>query len=135
MSKFKVGDRVLVKDGFDFGQNASLGCKLFCMLPHTIESIENNMAFLTTIGDFAGSHRPVMAYIPLESLIPCDAPIEPTDSKTAFLAELKELLVRHNAAMFPYDMHKCLIKLGEDFYDFTKEITAENIMGYDKEEV
>lgn len=75
MSKFKVGDKVLVKDDFDFGEDASLGCGLFRILPHTIEAIDNGRAFLTTIGDFAGSHRPIMAYIPLEALIPCEVAI------------------------------------------------------------
>lgn len=158
MSKFKVGDRVRVNDDFDFGEDASLGCKLFCILPHPIEAIDNGRAFLTTIGDFAGDHRPVMAYVPLEALILCSEQTEhtelteqtePTDRKTAFLEELRALLSKYDAMInvtwneyFDMEGTPCIdvdFVIGhstitiEDALD--KSITADNIMDYDKERV
>lgn len=138
MSKFKVGDRVRFKnDCYDYGGDDTCASK--------------------------GDHGSVVAVDDEDITIKLDAPsyittepsnldiVEPTDRKTAFLAELKELLIRHNAMIeitedFP-DCAYIKFHVGEESISFEdiglteiggdrlEVITPDNIMGYDKEGV
>lgn len=70
----------------------------------------------------------------------CACNLEPIDSKTAFLSELKGLLEKYNASIYvdfnqSDEIYTTTIAVGEDSvkYNYTDGIDCDNIMDYDKE--
>lgn len=127
MSKFKVGDKVTLKKAVDVHIDDGLTQIVPGEIGHIDWTDGNEMDVY--FGD----------YVKLELYASQVKLAEPTDHKTAFLAELKELLVRYNASI--QQDHGCFVVLINDKYVHTIEggdeyiLTADNVMGYDKEEV
>lgn len=110
-NKFKVGDRVRI-----IGDSTKT--------EHTIKKITEGYYWLETDAFIGG--------IWLEK-------IEPTDPKTAFLSELKELLEKYDAGIYvdfnqSDEIYTTTIAVGEDSvkYNYTDGIDCDNIMDYDK---
>lgn len=124
-SKFKVGDRVMCTD------NGKLGA---------VTEIDNDGYGCVVLFDDGED-----TWIGCDMLELSDEP--PYDPKTAFLSELKELLAKYDAEIYPYsdgwdgETGLSFNLGGKDKIDYPEEvlskigyvIAADNIMDYDKE--
>lgn len=118
---FKVGDRVVLKRDFHFGDNLHK---------------KGEVVTITKIHD-SGIVR-VEAHNSEDSHWICDYNLEPYDRKKEFISDLRELLVKYNASFSDYENYKVCFSLddADETIAFNTEdgaIDADNIMDYEKE--
>lgn len=123
-NKFKVGDRVRVVATEPIHQNAWIDPDEKGVVVE-IDNNRNNPIVRVRM-DVPASIAPfVKSQLEL---------IEPTDPRTAFLKELKELLAKYNAKIYSteFSAYMSADVNGEGVYFLNSELTADNIMDYEE---
>lgn len=127
--KFKVGDRVTLQRAVDVHIDG--GLTQICPGEVGIIDWTNGEDMEVYFGD----------YVKLELHASQVERVEPTDPRAAFLKELKELMTRHDARIFPINgliANGIGFVVGSDdiYYNLNKMhckfITSDNIMDYEK---